>query len=403
MFIIVAADASAFGLGAVISHQFPDATEKAIMHASRTLTSAERKYSQIEKEALALVFAVRRFHKFLYGRRFTLLTDHKPLLTIFGSKSGVPVHSANRLQRWALILLGYDFDIQYRRTQQFGQADALSRRISKHHTIDEDAVIASLITEDHAQCYLTITIRALPVTVAEIQSASKNDSIIKRAMKYVTNGWPPTGLDGDLKQLYHCRDSLCVVNDCLMFGERVVVPESLRAKVLKQLHLGHPGVRRIKSIARSHAYWSLIDQHITDLVEKCMRCQQAAKVNAKVPPASWPQPDHPWSRIQVDFEGSINGTMYLVVVDALSKWPEINPIIPPTTTKTIQILTEIFSRNGIPDVIVSDNGSQFTSSQFQSFCQRLAIKHLRSPPYHPQSNGQAERFVDTFKRALTKT
>ncbi|VDP62428.1 unnamed protein product [Schistosoma curassoni] len=97
--IIVAADASAFELVAVISHQFPDAIEKAIMHASRTLTSAERKCSQREKEALALVFAVRHFDKFLYGRGFTLLTDHKPLLTIFGSKSSVTAHSANRLQR----------------------------------------------------------------------------------------------------------------------------------------------------------------------------------------------------------------------------------------------------------------------------------------------------------------
>ena len=83
------------------------------MHASRTLASAETLYSQIEKEALALVFAVRRFHKLIYGRRFTLLTDHKPLLSIFGSKKGIPAHSANRLQRWAIVLLGYDFDIQY--------------------------------------------------------------------------------------------------------------------------------------------------------------------------------------------------------------------------------------------------------------------------------------------------
>ncbi|CAH8666328.1 unnamed protein product [Schistosoma bovis] len=394
--IIVAADASAFGLGAVISHQFPDATEKAIMHASRTLTSAERKYSQIEKEALALVFAVRRFHKFLYGRRFTLLT-------IFGSKSGVPAHSANRLQRWALILLGYDFDIQYRRTQQFGQADALSRLISEHHTAGEDTVIASLMTEDYAQCYLTTAIRALPVSAAEIQSASKNDSIIKRAMKYVTNGWPPTGLDGDLKQLYHRRDSLCVVNECLMFGDRVVVPESLRSKVLKQFHTGHPGIKRMKSIARSYAYWPLMDQHIVDLVSKCTQCQQAAKCNAKILPVPWPQPEYPWSRIHVDFAGPINGITYLVVVDAFSKWPEIVPVMPPTTTQTMQLLTEMFSRNGLPDIIVSDNGSQFTSSQFQEFCKRLSIKHFRSPPYHPQSNGQAERFVDTFKRALMKS
>ncbi|VDP36427.1 unnamed protein product [Schistosoma curassoni] len=152
--IIVAADASAFGLGVVISHQFPDATEKAIMHASRKSNPAERKYNQTEKEALALMFAVRRFHKLLYGRRFTLLTDHNTLFSIFGLKPDVPAHSANRLQRWALILLGYDFDIQYRHSQQFDQADALSQIISEHHTAAEDTVIASLMTKDHAQCYL---------------------------------------------------------------------------------------------------------------------------------------------------------------------------------------------------------------------------------------------------------
>ncbi|CAH8452171.1 unnamed protein product [Schistosoma rodhaini] len=401
--IIVAADASAYGVGAVISHQFPDATEKAVMHASRTLTPAERKYSQIEKEALALVFAVRRFHKFLYGRRFTLLTDHKPLLAIFGSKSGVPAHSANRLQRWALILLGYDFDIQYRRTKQFGQADALSRLINEHSTTDEDAVIASFSTEDHAQCYLTTAVRALPVLESEIQIASRNDPVIKKTMNYVTNGWPSTELDGDMKQLYHRRDSLCVVNECLMFGDRVVVPESLRPRVLKQFHIGHPGIKRMKSIARSYAYWPLMDQHIVDLVNKCAQCQQAAKSNAKVPPVPWPQPEHPWSRIHIDFAGPVNGTTYLIVVDAFSKWPEIVPVTPPTTTQTLKHLTELFARNGLPEVIVSDNGSQFASAQFQEFCKRLTIRHLRAPPYHPQSNGQAERFVDTFKRALIKS
>ncbi|CAH8585253.1 unnamed protein product [Schistosoma margrebowiei] len=139
------------------------------------------------------------------------------------------------------------------------------------------------------------------------------------------------------------------------------------------------------------------------LTEDRTQCQQAAKCNAKILPVPWPQPEYPWSRIHVDFAGPINGITYLVVVDAFSKWPEIVPVIPPTTTQTIQLLTEMFSRNGLPDIIVSDNGSQFTSSQFQEFCKRLSIKHFRSPPYHPQSNGQAERFVDTFKRALMKS
>ena len=103
MNIIIAADASDYGVGAVISHQFAGGQEKANAHAGRALTKAEKSYGQIEKEALALVFAVRKFHRFVYGRRFTLLTDHKPLLSIFGSKKGISAHAANRLQRWNLF------------------------------------------------------------------------------------------------------------------------------------------------------------------------------------------------------------------------------------------------------------------------------------------------------------
>nr|VZI00854.1 unnamed protein product [Spirometra erinaceieuropaei] len=117
--IVVAADASNHGVGAVISHTFPDGSEKAITHASRTLTLTEKNYGQIEKEAIALVFAVKKFHKLLYSRHLTLLTDHKTLLSIFGSKKGIPVYSASRLQRWATIFLGYDFDIRYCRTTDF--------------------------------------------------------------------------------------------------------------------------------------------------------------------------------------------------------------------------------------------------------------------------------------------
>lgn len=401
--IVVAADASAYGVGAVILHVFPDGTEKAVMHASRTLTAAEKRYGQIEKEALALVFAVRRFHKLVYGRKFTLLTDHKPLLSIFGSKTGIPAHSANRLQRWALILLGYDFDIQYRRTETFGQADALSRLISDYPTSEEEAVIAAVSTEDYAAVQFASAVRALPVTSADVQRATDDDSVLQEAIEFVADGWPTRNLDGDIKQLFHRRSSLCVVNRCLMFGDRVVIPCRLRAKLLRQFHFGHPGISRMKSIARSFAYWPGMDHDIETFVKRCSRCQQAAKNPPRQPPIPWPQPEKPWSRLHLDFAGPINGVSYLVLVDAYSKWPDIVPVTPPTTFRTLQALEQIFNQHGFPETLVSDNGSQFTSREFETFCSRYTISHIRSPPYHPQSNGQAERFVDTFKRALQKS
>ncbi|BHF66177.1 hypothetical protein SprV_0200919300 [Sparganum proliferum] len=400
--IVVAADASNHGVGAVISHTFPDGSEKAIMHASRTPTPPEKNYGQIEKEALALVFAVKKFHKLLYGRHFTLLTDHKPLLSIFGSKKGIPVYSASRLQRWATILLGYDFDIRYCRTTDFGQADALSRLISNQQEPEEDTVVATISIEDDVRRQLSDAIRGIPVTAADIRHATEQDPVLRQAITYVQTCWPTTALAGDLRQLFLRRASLSVVDSCLMFADRVVIPSSLRPTVLRQFHAAHPGTSRMKSIARSFAYWPGIDGDIDDLVRRCSRCQQAAKMPPRQPPVPWEPPERPWSRVHIDFAGPLNGVSYLILVDAYSKWPEIAPLNPPTSSATIAFLRRIFSQHGLPEVLVSDNGSQFTSSSFEDFCRQHNIQHLRSPPYHPQSNGQAERFVDTFKRALLK-
>ncbi|KAK4472183.1 hypothetical protein MN116_000483 [Schistosoma mekongi] len=122
----------------------------------------------------------------------------------------------------------------------------------------------------------------------------------------------------------------------------------------------------------------------------------------KVEPVSWPDPSSPWSRVHLDFAGPMSGTYYLVLVDAYSKWPEIHPVVPPTTHKTLEILMKLFACHGFAETLVTDYGSQFTSRSFSDFCRNNAITHIRSPPYHPQSNGQAERFVDTFKRATLK-
>lgn len=168
------------------------------------------------------------------------------------------------------------------------------------------------------------------------------------------------------------------------------------------LHEGHPGQTRMKLLARSHVFWRDIDRDIDVHVRSCDQCQRAAKLPLKVPLTPWPQARTPMERVHCDFAGPVNGKMYLVVVDAFSRWPEIFEMKHASSFLTVQKLEELFSRFGSPATIVTDNGTQFTSSLFKNFCRTFGITHLRSPPFHPQANGLAERFVDTFKKGIAK-
>ena len=167
----------------------------------------------------------------------------------------------------------------------FGQADALSRLISNHATVNEDSVVAEILSpDDLASMILSNAVRALPVTAADIQKATRKDPTLWKAINFIRTEWPSTKFNGNIKHLANRRESHCVVNDCLMFHDRVVILATLRAQLLRKFYSGHPGISRMKSIARSYAYWPNMDRDLEVYVKKYAQCQQAAKNPCKLPP-----------------------------------------------------------------------------------------------------------------------
>lgn len=405
--ITLAADASNRGIGSVIYHTYPDGSVKAIHHASRRLTDTEARYSQIEKEALGIIFGMTKFHQYIFGRKITLLTDHRPLLSIFGSKKGIPAHTANRLQRWALTLLTYDFDLKFIGTKEIGHADVLSRLISERPKQNEDLVIAAIKTEDEIRQITSDDLQAaFPVQFHQIGEETVQNKDLQQVADYITNGWPPSTKainSREVQKYFKFRDCFSLIHNCIIFRDRVVVPPVFRRRILSHLHSAHPGMSRMKALARSYVFWPGIDEDIINLVGQCEQCASTAKSPVKTTLSSWPFPTGPWERVHADFAGPVNQESYLILVDAYSKWPEVFTMTSTTTEMTIKRIREVCSRFGSMSTLVTDNAPQLTSDSFERYCKLNSITHLTTPVYHPQSNGLAEKFVDTFKRALAKS
>lgn len=179
---------------------------------------------------------------------------------------------------------------------------------------------------------------------------------------------------------------------------RVVIPDEYKSAMLSSLHEDHRGICRMKALARSYLWWPKLDTAIEDTVRNCSACQEVKKGAVPAPLIPWKWPTRVWQRLHIDF-AEYEGINYLLIVNAHSKWPELYVTQSTTAAKTIELPSGLFA-SLLPEEIVSDNGPQFTSVEFKVLIQSNGIIHNRIPPYHPASNGGAERYVQPLKQAL---
>ena len=258
--LVLACDASNYGLGAVIPHKMPDSSDRPIAYASRTLNRSEQNYSQLEKEGLVCVFGVKKFHDYVFGRHFQLVTDHKPLLGLIKEDRAIPTQASARIKRWALLLSNYEYSLVFRSTTAHANADALSRLPLPEEpakTVLEPELV--LLAEHLADS---------PVTASDIRSWTKRDQKLLKVLYYILHGWPTEG-DAHLEPYPARRLELSHYDGCILWGSRVIVPPSGREAVLRELHEGHLGITRMKALSRMYVWWPGISSSIEKSVRQC--------------------------------------------------------------------------------------------------------------------------------------
>lgn len=392
--LLLICDSSEYGLGAIIAHVMDDGEERPVMMASRTMQPHERRYGQIDKEALAIMFGLTKFHDFLSGRKFCIITDHKPLVGLFNPMKPIPDQISPRMLRWSLKLGCYDYIIKYRPGKLIGNADALSRWTAP--TVSgsaEESLKEVLLLEERPEGW--------NLDATRIAAETKRDAVLRKVMFNILHGWPPRNRDPLLQPYWARREALSHSKDCLLWCNRVIIPESLQHEVLKLLHTPHAGIVQTKAYARGYVWWVEMDRQIETIVAECEQCQ-VVRNNPPRDPQTWIPDEKPWSRLHIDFAGPFQGKTFLVVIDSHSKWLEAEIVTSMSSGTVITVLRRIFATQGLPDVLVSDNGRAFSSLEFDTFLKKNGIKHLFSPPYHPATNGQVERAIQTFKNKLKK-
>lgn len=394
---VLSADASSFGLGAVLFQAQKTGHRRPIAFASRSLTNTERRYFQIEKEALALTWAAERFDEYIRGLNVVFETDHKPLVSLLGQMAIDDMPP--RIQRFRMRLMRYLFSVQYVPGKSLITADTLSRSPVALGDGEKTSNVSDVTAYSKA-CLLGL--ETGDNFLLRVKECQMKDDLCKWLHRQCQTGWPrkPT-VPSFLIPYWQDRACLNIIDGLLLKGTRLVIPQPLRAEVLRKLHDRHQGIGRCRSVAKGSVWWPGLSTELAQFVNQCDVGAQHAPQRTE-PMIATATPSFPWERVGVDL-CVIKGQAYLVVVDYLSRYPEV-AILPSTQSGVvIERLKSIFARHGIPECVVTDNGPQFVATDFEQFARAYGFRHVTVSPRHPQGNGEVERMVQTIKNLILKS
>ncbi|MET0104994.1 MAG: RNase H-like domain-containing protein [Sedimenticola sp.] len=387
--LVLEVDASKYGIGCCIMQR-----GRPIAFASKSLTKTEVGYAQIEKELLAILFGCKRFHQYTYGRQVIVHSDHKPISSIMKK----PLSAAPpRLMRMLLQLQKYNIEVIHKSGKDIPVSDFLSRSYLSDTYPD---LTSGLDFHVHTVLQqLFVTDRRLESIKTEI----KQDAQMQDLQNVILQGWPETRSDckQTVMEYWNHRDELSVEKGLIFRGQKILIPKSLRAEMLKQVHTGHLGVTKTLERAKDNLFWPGMTKAITDNVLSCEVCLAHRDSNAKEPLIVHDVPQGPYQKLGSDIF-TFEGKNYLLTSCYYSRFFEID-LLPDMRAETvIRKLKVHLSRNGICQVLITDNGPSYACQAFADFAREWGFQHQTTSPFYPKSNGHSEVLVGVAKKLLRK-
>ena len=399
-------DASDYAIGGILVQIDPTTgIEKVIQYVSKQLSTTQRRWAVIEKEAFSVIHCLQKLRPYLIGAEYVVYTDHKPLLCLFTKSL-----NNTKIQRWSVLLAEYGATIRYRCGKNNIRADMLSRIESENVPDPTDKTFISTIDAD--EWYDVSLFDRLPDDNIPLllDGLDREEVRIQQRLEF------PDQLAEALDE-----DSSFELHDGLLYSvrkptphavyyPRLVLPSRFQTQVVSRAHrsIGHSGVHKTLECVRDGYVWTRMRKTVKRFISTCPLCTVHTKRRQHTPMGTSPLAVYPMQIVGIDLMGpfipSSNGNRYvLVAIDHCSSWVEAYPLQQKTAKCVLNALTQdFFARHGFPEIIISDNGREFTANEVRDYFADSGIRHNVTTPYRPQSNGKTERAIKTLKSMLTK-